>query len=88
MDQKLTAEDIAFVMEGRQQGFTWRELAWAFGMSAGTIRWAVYNACRRGFSAYPLRGRRRRKAKKSQRSESLYAGTEGSYTSPPGNGQG
>lgn len=88
MSHKLAAEDIAFIMEGRQQGFTWRELAWAFGISAQTIRWAVCNARRRGFAAYPLRGRRKRKAKKSPRSESLYAGAEGSYTSPPGNGQG
>ena len=51
----LVAEDIAFVMEGREQGFTWNQLEWAFGMIPGSLRFAVSRAKRRGFAAYPLR---------------------------------
>lgn len=85
--RKLCAEDVAFIMESREQGFRWKTIAWAFGMPMATIRNAFYKARDRGLAGYPLRGRRRRRAEKSPRSESLYAGTEGSYTSPPGNGQ-
>lgn len=78
---RMTVEDIAFILEARTQGFTWKAIGWAFSRHPESLRSAVYYAMHVGVARYP-------RAKKSQRSESLYTGTDVSYTSPPLNGHG
>lgn len=87
MSHKLTADDVAFIMEGREQGFTWKALAWASSMHPEALRAVARRAISGGMTHCQTRAYIGVRAKKSPRSESLYAGTEGSYTSPPGNGQ-
>ena len=56
MRRKIYAEEIAFCMEAREQGFGWRAISFALSVSPSGLRAAICRAKKYGFFSYPMRG--------------------------------